>query len=130
MLNFMRPTREIVLARVEGHALEQLGGGIHGGRIAGTELAVGFVARALVLAASLRMVAAITEPTSCAFRKNSIPVMPASISYQAMAWLAAARHDYFGGHIDYVGDDRRTFEIVVGDFHLFDLRRVSLQGSR
>ena len=33
---------EIVLARVEEHALEELGGGIHGGRIAGAQLAVNF----------------------------------------------------------------------------------------
>ncbi len=32
--------REVVLARVEEHALEQLGGGIERGRIAGTQLAV------------------------------------------------------------------------------------------
>ena len=34
--------REIVLARVEEHALEKLGGGIEGGRIARTQLAVDF----------------------------------------------------------------------------------------
>ena len=32
--------REIVLARVEEHSLEELGGGVEGGRIAGTQLAV------------------------------------------------------------------------------------------
>ena len=32
--------REIVLARVEEHALEQLGGGVERRRIAGTQLAV------------------------------------------------------------------------------------------
>ena len=41
MLNFMRPTREKSYLRgVEEHALEQLGGGIEGRRIAGTQLAV------------------------------------------------------------------------------------------
>ena len=41
MLNFMRPdAREVVLARVEEHALEELRGGVERRRIARTQLAV------------------------------------------------------------------------------------------
>ena len=41
--------REVVLARVEEHALEQLRGGVHRGRIAGTQLAVDFEQRFVLL---------------------------------------------------------------------------------
>ena len=40
--------REVVLARVEEHALEQLGGGVDRRRIAGTQLAVDFEQRVVL----------------------------------------------------------------------------------
>ena len=49
MLNFMRPTREKSYLRgSKNMPWNKLGGGIHGGRIAGTQLAVDFDQRVVL----------------------------------------------------------------------------------
>ena len=127
--------REVVLARVEEHALEQLRGGVQRRRIAGTQLAVDFDQRvALVLTASLRRVAGDHVPTSSrSGKKTSNSVMPASISLPSTGRRSARcwpRPDFAGRHVDHVGGHVGAFEIVGRDFDLLDLRLLDFLEER
>src|ERR1035437_214982 len=118
--------RKIVLARVEEHALEQLGRGIHGRRIAGTQLAVNLDQRvALVLHGVLADGGGNHRAHVVALREEDFELVDAGFDELAQhdrrQFAVGVDHDFAGGHIHHVGDDIRAFDIVGRDFHLLDL---------
>ena len=120
--------REVVLPRVEEHALEQLGGGVERRRIAGTQLAVDLEQRVVLrldrrpCAASTRdHVADIVALGEEELRRSS---MPASISLPicGLGQLVVGFDQHFAGrHVDHVGGDVGALQIVRRDLDLFDL---------
>ena len=128
--------REIVLARVEEHALEELRGGIHRGRIAGTQLAVDFDQRVvLVLDRILADGGGNHGAHIVALREEDFELGDAGFDQLAQhgrrQLAVGVDHDFAGGHIHHVGDHVRAFQIVGRDFHLLDLGLVNflVQGA-
>ena len=108
--------REIVLARVEEHALEELRGGVERGRIAGTQLAVDFEQR-VVLRSSPGPCAGWREMTLPASSrsgkktsKSSECRLRCSLSISGGGQLVVGFHQHFaGGHVDHIGGDVGAF---------------------
>src|ERR1017187_1769857 len=118
--------RKIVLARVEEHALEQLGRRIHRRRIAGTQLAVNFDQRvALVLHGVLADGGRNHAADVVALREENFELVDAGFDQLAQhrrrQFAVGVDHDFAGGHIHHVGDHVRAFDIVGRDLHLLDL---------
>ena len=125
--------REVVLARVEEHALEQLGGGVERRRIARTQLAVDFDQRVVLrldgdpCAGSPRSRCRRRRARGRTLRSSS---MPASISLRdrrsSVSSLVGLDQHLAGRHVDDVGGDVGAFQIVRRDFHLLDLGLLDL----
>src|ERR1039458_215672 len=118
--------RKIVLARVEEHALEQLRGRVHRGRIAGTQFAVNFDQRvALVLHGVLADSGGNHTADVVALREENFELVDAGFDQLAQhrrrQLAVGVDHDFAGGHVHHVGDHVRAFHIVGRDFHLLDL---------
>ena len=117
--------RKVVLARVEEHALEQLRGGVHRGRIAGAQLAVDFEQRFVLLPDAVLLkrhgndVADFVE-----FREEDVE--GGDVGFDQLAddggrdLMVGLDQHLAGFHVDDVGGDVAAFEIVGGDFHLLD----------
>ena len=122
--------REIVLARVEEHALEELGGGIERRRIAGTQLAVDFDQRFV-----LRLDAVLADggrdhrTDFVALGEEDFERFDAGFDQlrkdHRRQFAVGVDHDFAGGHVDHVGDDVRAFEIVGRNFDALDLRLLN-----
>ena len=118
--------RKIVLARIEEHAVEQLGGGVHGGRIARAQLAVDFDQRFFAgLDRVLPERRGDDRADFVALREEHFEGLDAGFDQLADdgrgQFLIGIDHHFAGRHIDHVGGDERAFEIVGGNFDLRDL---------
>ena len=117
--------REVVLARVEEHALEQLRGGVERGRIAGAQLAVDFEQR-VVLALDRIFPQGDGDDVAgvVALREEDLEGRDA-VFHQLVdrgGELVVGFHQHFaGGHVDHVGGDEGALQIGAVDFHLLDL---------
>src|SRR3569833_2239952 len=117
--------REVILARVEEHALEKLSGGIHRGRIAGTQLAVdldqGFLAGLdRILAESGGDNRADFVPLG----EEDLEARDSGVNQlcynRGGQLLIGVNQDFTGRHVNHVGRDVRAFEIVDCNFHMAD----------
>src|ERR1039457_6453837 len=123
--------REIVLARVEEHALEQLRGGIQRGRIAGAQLAVNLDER-LVLGFDAVF----------AQRGGNHGAHLVTLGEEDFEFVDAGFHqlldagggqlvvgvdeDFSGGHVHHVGGDVGAFQIVGRDLGLLNLGLLNI----
>ena len=111
---------------VEEHALEQLRGGIHGGRIAGAEFPVDFKQRVVLL---LDAVLAERDGDDVAhvveLGEEDVEVGDAGFDQlggDGRGQLMIGLDEHLAGfHVDHVGGDVGAFKIVGGDLHLFEL---------
>ena len=117
--------RKIVLARVEEHALEQLGGGVERRRVAGPQLAVNFD-QAFVLRFD-RVLAdggGNHRAHVIAFGEEDFEIVDAGFEQlgecRGRQLAVGVDQDFTRGHVDHVGHDVGAFQIVGGDFHPLD----------
>ena len=118
--------REIVLARVEEHALEQLRGGIERGRIAGTQLAVDFEQRVVLALDRIFSQRGRNHVADVvALREEHFERRDAGFDQLAIdgggQFLVGLHQHFAGGHVDHVGGDVGAFQIGAVDLHLLDL---------
>ena len=136
MLNFRRPTlREVVLARIEEHAVEQRRRRVERRRIAGTQLAVDLDQRFLRrlhrialqgLADDRAHVVALGEEQRH-FDDAGIENLRNLVGGQLGVGF---EHDFAGGGVDDVAGRPRAFEVGDVDFDLADLRLLNFLQNR
>ncbi len=118
--------REIVLAGVEEHALEQLRGGVHGGRIAGAKLAVDFEQRVVLLLDAV-LAERHGDDVAHVVELGEEHVEVGDLGFDQLAddgrrQLVIGLDQHLAGfHVDHVGGDVGAFQIVRRDLHLLDL---------
>ena len=117
--------REIVLARVEEHAVEQLGGSIDGGRITRTQLAVDLDQGVLacldrVLPKSLgdnrAAIVALGEKDFERFNAG----LDQLADQGGSQFLVGIHHHFAGRHVDDIGRNEGAFEVVGRNFRRRD----------
>ena len=116
--------REVVLARVEEHALEELGGGIERGRIAGTQLAVDLEQRVvLALHRVLPQGDGNHVAGVVALGEEHLEGRDAVVHqlFDVGQFVVGFHQHFAGGHVDDVGGDIGALQIGAVDFHLLDL---------
>ena len=127
--------REVILARIEEHAVEQSGRGVEGRRIAGTQLAVDFdqgFLRSLDRIALQRLaddrshVVALGEEQRH-FDDAGVEHLRKLVGGQLGVGF---EHDFAGGGVDDVAGSPRAFEIGDVDFDFGDLRLLNFLQHR
>src|SRR5579862_148980 len=118
--------REVVLAGVEEHALEKLGGGVDRRRIAGAKLAVDFEQRVVLLLHAVlaqrgrNHISDFVELGEEYIEGRNLRLN--QLGDDGGRQLVVGFDQNFAGfHLDHVGRDVGAFEIVGRDFHLLDL---------